>query len=86
MAKNPWTEYFAAKSQSEKETILKKILPDITANEIEIMRRKLPVPNEPKKAENETGGLLTQEEMLEILSGEVSPEEMIRRWEKENGN
>ena len=31
------------------------------------------------------GGLLTQEEILEILSGEVPPEEMIRRGEKEGG-
>ncbi|MBQ7515499.1 MAG: hypothetical protein IJS96_04395 [Schwartzia sp.] len=42
---NPWTEYYAAKSESEKEVVLKKILPDITSEELEIMRRKLPMPN-----------------------------------------
>lgn len=42
--------------------------------------------DEPKKVTNEIGGLLKQEEILEILSGEVSLEEMISRWEKENGN
>ncbi len=78
--------YCDSESESEKEAILKKICPEITEEGLEIMRRKMPVPDEPKKAENETGGLLTQEEILDILSGEVSPEEMISRWEKENGN
>ncbi len=57
------------------------------------MKKKKPIPedqNEPKKVKDEKGSVLTPEEMLEILSGEVSPEEMIRRWEKEaekeNGN
>ncbi len=39
-----------------------------------------------RRAEREKEeGLLTQGEILEILSGEVSPEEMIRRWENEGG-
>lgn len=29
-------------------------------------------------------GILTQDEITEILSGKVSPEEMIHRWEKED--
>ncbi len=83
-----WREYFKAKSELEKEEILKKICPGITSEGLEMMKRKMPVPGEPnesKKVENETGGLLTQEEILEILSGEVPPEEMIRRWENEGG-
>lgn len=46
---NPWSEYYEAKSQSEKEAILKKILPDITSKELEIMRRKMPVPEEQQR-------------------------------------
>ncbi len=83
-----WRQYLKTKSQPEKDAILKKICPGITSEGIEIMKRKMPVPeepNEPEKVENETGGLLTQEEILEILSGDVPPEEMIRRWENEGG-
>lgn len=50
------------------------------------MKKKKPIPkkqDEPKKVKNEKGSVLTPEEMMEILSGEVSPEEMIRRWENE---
>lgn len=43
---NPWTEYYAAKSQSEKEAILKKIYPGITQKGLEIFKRKMPVPEE----------------------------------------
>ena len=48
---NLWKEYYEAKSQSEKEAILKKILPDITSKELEIMRRKMPVPEAEELAE-----------------------------------
>ena len=46
---NPWTEYYAAKSQSEKEAILKKIYPGITSKGLEIFKRKMPVPEEQQR-------------------------------------
>lgn len=48
---NPWTEYYAAKSQSEKEAILKKIYPGITQKGLEIFKRKMPVPEAEERAE-----------------------------------
>ena len=64
---NPWAEYYEAKSQSEKEAILKKILPDITSKELEIMRRKMPVPGEQDEPEKGFMDLL-----LEAISTEDS--------------
>ncbi len=40
MAKNPWTEYYAAKSQLEKEEILKRLYPGISEEGLAIFRRK----------------------------------------------
>lgn len=42
-----WRKYFEAKSESEKEAILKKICPGITSEGLEMMKRKMPVPEEP---------------------------------------
>ncbi len=44
-----WRKYFEAKSESEKEAILKKICPGITEEGLEIMKRKLPYPEEKEK-------------------------------------
>ncbi len=61
---NPWTEYYAAKSQSEKEEILKKIYPGITQKGLEFFKRELPFSEDakestPKKLE------LTDEEIMD---------------------
>ena len=31
-------------------------------------------------------GILTQDEITEILSGKVTPEEMLKRWDQEDEN
>ena len=76
-----WRQYLKAKSQSEKEAILKKICPGITSEGLEIMKREMPVPGE--KDEPEKNNILTQEEISGVLSGRVSVAEILGLSEEE---
>lgn len=78
---NPWAEYYEAKSQSEKEAILKKILPDITPKELEIMRRKMPVPEEQPRPTWDDFFAATKRQdkeaiLQKIFNGSLTPEEI----------
>ena len=85
---NPWTEYYAAKSQSEKEAILKKIYPGITSKGLEIFKRKMPVPEEQERSTLEDFFAATERQEKEAIlekmyDGLLTPEEIEKFFPKD---
>lgn len=76
---NLWDKYCEAKSESEKEAILKKIYPGITEEGLAIFKRKLPVPGEKDVSEPDEpdkDNILTQEDQERIKRELFSDEEV----------
>ncbi len=76
-----WRKYFEAKSESEKEAILKKICPGITSEGLEMMKRKMPVQEERQQPTwddflNATERQEKEAILQEMYDGTLTPEEL----------
>ena len=69
---NPWTEYYAAKTESEKKEALKKIYPLLSPSELAVFRKMFP--NFPETADQYTQsvfcGIEIDKQLLESVLGE----------------